>query len=212
MKRFILLLVATALLGGCATMTTPPASTDSALVIGVLRIDASGIGTAPNGANGFLNTNVPENLAVTLQNETTGRVYEVRTEIPSGFFALPNVDPGTYKLVQLWAQLKGTDSYFTLISSFDKPPTFDIAAGHVANLGITRWAFAFDLTRTTSNNSFTFNSDFPNVAAALSRMDAQQGWSGRQADQVSFSGQVTATPAVYALPPRNSAFDRILLP
>jgi hypothetical protein len=212
MRRLLPVILAAALLGGCATTTSAPAGADSSLIMGELTLDASGTGTAPNGAYGFLNTNVPENAAMILQNEGNGKIHELRTSIPGGFFVLANAEPGTYKLVELWAQLKGPNSYFTLTSSFFKGPTFEVAPGRIANLGVTHWTFTFDLTRSVSSNSFTFNTDFPGVAAALSRTDSRSAWAGRQSDQVTFSGETNATAAIFALPPRTSAFDRILLP
>ncbi len=209
MRGLIPVLLAAVALGGCATLTPPAAGTNSSLITGELKLDVSGIGTAPNGADGFLNTNVLYACALIIRNEASGKTYELRTAIPSGFFTLPNAEPGSYRLVQLWAQVKTSNGYVTLTSSFDKSPTFDVLPGHVANLGVNRWDFSFDLTRSASTNSFVFSSDFPGVAAALLQADPRSGWTGLQSDQVAFSREASATPLAIALQPRGG---RIVLP
>jgi hypothetical protein len=210
MRKLLPVLLAAALLGGCVAVPTPPVGSDSSLIMGELTLDASGIGTAPNGADGFLNTNVPYSSAMVVENESSGETFELRTAIPNGFFSLPNAQPGSYKLIKLWAQVKTSNDYITLTSSFGKGPTFQVAPGRVTNLGVTHWTFTFDLTRSVSANSFTFNGDFPAVAAALSGTSSP--WAGQQSDQVTFSGEMAATPSVFALPPRGSGSNKILLP
>ncbi len=211
MRKLLPVIFAVAILGACATTVPLATSTDSSLIVGELKLDVSGTGTAPNGANGFLNTNVPYACALIISNETSGKTYELRTAIPSGFFTLPNAEPGSYKLVRLWAQVQTSNGYITLTSSFDKSPTFDVVPGHTANLGVNQWSFVFDLTRSQSTNSFVFNSDFPGVTEALAQADAKSGWTGLQSDQVAFSGEVSATPQAVALPPRGG-FETILFP
>ena len=204
--------LAAVLLGGCATVAPAPAAADSAMVAGRLLVDMSGVGTANNGADGMLNTGVPAAAALTIRNTASGKTYEARTEIPGGFFMLTNVDPGHYSLVGLWAQVRTLNSYITLRSDFTASPAFDVQPGRVANLGVTRWSFFFDLTRDASRGGFTFGDDFPSVTDALARASAGSSWAGYASDQAAFSGEATATSAAVALPPFTSGFDRILIP
>jgi len=212
MQRLIPAIMAVVLLGGCATLTPPTAGTDSSLIVGALKLDVSGTGMAPNGADGSVNTNVPYAAAVIIQGGTSGNTYELRTDIPSGLFTLANVEPGSYKLVRLWAQVKTSNSYVTITSSFNIGPTFEVTPGKVANLGVSTWNFSYDLTRSVSVNRFAFNSDFPVVAKALTQADPSSVWNGRASDQVAFSGETAATPLAVALQPRSSADFRILYP
>ena len=210
MRKLIPLLCLAMALGGCATVVMPPSGADSSLIVGALRIDVSGIGTATNGADGMLNTDVPYNAAVFLQSEADGRTRELRTDIPSGFFFLANAEPGTYHVVRLWAQVKTSNAYITITSNFDKSPAFEVVPGHVENLGLIRWSFTFDLTRATSTNTFTFNTEFPAVTDALGRTGNPSVWAGRPGDEVKLSGDVAATPQAIPLQPRGS--NRILIP
>ncbi|HUI72823.1 MAG TPA: hypothetical protein VL354_20035, partial [Spirochaetia bacterium] len=212
MKRLIPVILAGIFLGGCATLTPPSAGTDSSLIMGTLKLNVSGAGIAPNGADGFLNASVPSAAAVIIQGGTSGNTYEIRADIPSGFFTLANVEPGTYKLMKLWAQMKTSNSYVTITSNFNLGPSFEVAPGKVANLGVSTWNFSYDLGRSVSRNSFAFNSDFPAVATALTQADPSSVWGGRASDQIAFTGETAATPQAVALQPRSSFFNRILFP
>jgi hypothetical protein len=203
--------LAALLLGACASVA-PPADSNSSIIAGRLIVDMSGVGTANNGADGMLNTGVPAAAALTIRNTASGKTYETRTEIPGGFFLLTNVPPGRYSLVGLWAQVKTLNAYITLRSDFTLSPTFDVLPGRVANLGLTRWRFFFDLTRDASRGGFTFGNDFPSVTDALARATAGSSWAGYGSDQAAFTGEASATSVAVALPPFSSGFDRILIP
>ena len=107
----------------------------------------SGVGTATNGADGTLYTDQAYAAALFIRNETSGRTYEVRTDTPGDLFLLGNAEPGRYSLLELWAQVKTDNDYITIRSDFYKSPAFDVAPGHVANLGVNTWNFSYDLTR-----------------------------------------------------------------
>jgi hypothetical protein len=210
-SKLIPVLLVVVALGGCATMVTGPSGGDSSLIAGKLLLEVSGIGTAANGADGMINTNVPYASEIVIRSEASGRTYELRTDIPSGFFSLANAEPGVYRVVELWAQVKTSNDYVTVTSTFDKSPTFEVMPGRVENLGVIRWSFTYDLTWATSTNTFSFNTDFPVVTAVLNGRGGALAWTGRASDQVAFSGDVAATPRAVALPPRNS-LERLLFP
>jgi len=195
MRRLISLFLGLILLNGCATVA-PPTDKESSLVVGQLKLNVSGMGTANNGADGFLNTTIAESAAVFLQNEASGKTYELRTEIGNGFFALANAEPGTYKVVSLWAQVRTTNAYITITSSFDKSPHFQLDPSRLVNLGIIRWDFSYDLALSKNTNTFDFNTDYQSVARTLSHKVPSNAWADRQSDQVVFSGEIDAKPLV----------------
>ncbi len=211
MRGLITGVLAAVVLAGCATMTVAPAGSESSMIIGELTLDVSGVGTADNGADGMVNTNVPYASEIDVQSEASGKTYQLRTDLPSGFFSLANAEPGTYSLARLWAQVRTPNSYVTITSSFSRGPTFEVAAGGVTNLGVNHWTFTFDLTWGTSTNAFTFNADYPEAAAALSRADSTSAWASRPSAQVALSGEIAAVPQAVPLQPRGSA-ERILIP
>ncbi len=212
MRRVILFLSVAVALAGCQSIASGPAGSDSSLIAGRLKISVSGVGTATNGADGTLYTDQAYAAALFIRNETSGRTYEVRTDTPGDLFLLANAEPGRYSLLELWAQVKTDNDYITIRSDFYKGPAFDVAPGHVANLGVNTWNFSYDLTRGVSTNGFSFNSDFGSVTDALSGLDVGPRWAGHAGDQTSFSGDLTAKASAIPLPPRGTSDHVILNP
>jgi hypothetical protein len=209
MRGLSLALLIAVLLTACATVAPPPSGGDSSLVVGRLKVEVSGVGTATNGSDGFVYTDQAAGAAVIVQNETSGKTYEIRTATPSDFFLLANAEPGTYRLLKLWALIKTGNSYVNIASTFYKNVAFEVKPGRVANLGVTTWKFSFDLTRSVSSTSFAFNADFPAAEKALSHADPR--WSGREIDQMVFSGETAAHPSADALQPRNTGNGQMLM-
>jgi len=174
------------------------------MIVGKLNVDVSGTGISNTGSSGWVRTDRPSAAALILRNETSGKDYEIRAAFPDGFFALANAQPGHYRLLELWAQVKTDDSYVTITSRFYKDIAFDLGPGRVANLGVNDWNFSYDLSHSASANDFVLNSDFPAVEQALHRFDAHSQWTGYRSDQVAFSGEASAKPQAEALPPRDS--------
>jgi hypothetical protein len=209
MRSVVIFLLSTLVLFGCATTMPAPVGSDSSLIVGELKVDVSGMGMAPDGAHGFVSTDQPSASALILRNETSGKDYEVRPVTSDSFFMLANAEPGHYRLMKLWAQVPTNDSYVTITSDFYKSVSFDVKPGRVANLGVNSWHFSYDLSHSTSDNSFVLGSDFPNVDNALRRVDVLSRWTGYQDEQAAFTGDVTARPSAEALPPRDSKNNQI---
>lgn len=208
MRGQVLGLFAVAALAGCASMAPPPAGSDSSMILGRLKVEVSGMGTATNGASGWVDTEWPYAAALVVYNETNGRTYEIRTATPGDSFALANAEPGTYQLRELWAQVKTDDAYVTIRSSFYKDLAFEVKPGRLANLGVNSWKFSYDLTRAVSSNSFVLNADYPAAEQAQAGVDAQ--WTGR-ADETSFAGEAKANPSAVALQPRGTSNGQIIV-
>jgi hypothetical protein len=208
MRRFILFLSTMAVLMGCATVVPPPTGSGSSLIIGELKVDVSGVGNSPNGASGWVYTDLPSAAALIVYNKSTRKTYEIRTVTPGDFFILANAEAGTYKLLELWAQVKTDNTYVTITSKFYKDFTFEVKPGRVTNLGDNKWDFTFNLTRSENSNGFVFNSDFPAAERALALVTSQ--WRGYEIDQASFSGETAAKPEAVPLQPRDNP-NKILL-
>jgi hypothetical protein len=203
MRSSLLCVFAVAVLLGCATMVPAPAGSDSSVIVGELRANVSGMGTATNGASGWITTEQPLAAALILHNEASGKDYEIRTRTPGKFFILANAEPGRYSLLGLWAQVNTDNACVTVTSHFYKALEFEVKPGSVVNLGVNDWRFSFDLTRSASANSFVLNADFPAVEKAFSMSDARSQWKGYQDDHTVFAGETSARPSAEALPPRN---------
>jgi hypothetical protein len=200
MRRIALWIIAAMVLAGCATLA-PPAGADASLIIGKLKVEVSGMGIATNQSNGWVRTGVPAAAALWIRNRSSGAVYEIRTS-PDGSFMLANVvEPGGYSLVELWAQVRAEDAYVTITSDFAPNLDFDVGPGKVVNLGVNSWRFSYDLSQDTSANSFAFNTDFPSVESYFHRADLRSMWAGREVENVSFRGNISASPSAKALPP-----------
>ena len=195
MRRLIYLFLGLIVLNGCATVALPT-DKESSIVVGELKLHVSGMGTANNGANGDVNTDFAQSAAVFLQNEASGKTYELRTDIGNGFFSLANAEPGTYKVVGLCAQVNTINAYVTITSSSDKSPHFQLDPFRLVNLGIIRWDFSYDLALSKNTNTFDFNTDYQSVARTLSHEVPSNAWADRQSDQVVFSGEIDAKPLV----------------
>jgi uncharacterized protein YceK len=200
MRKFMLIMCVAAIISGCATIASP-ASGNSSLVIGKLDVEVSGMGVAHNQSSGWVRTDNPSSAALWIRNEATGKLYEIRTQKPGDLFMLVNVEPGSYRLVELWAQVRAEDAYVTITSDFTTDVEFEVKPGSVVNFGVNRWKFFYDLTQETSTNTFAFNNDFPSVENAFHRFDPHARWLGRKIEATSFSGKVSARPSAEALPP-----------
>ena len=144
MRRQILGLFAVALLAGCETMAPHPAGNDSAMIVGRLKVEVSGMGTATNGASGWVDTELPSSAALIVYNrQAAGPTRSVR-RLPANSFMLANAEPGSYRLRELWARVQDGDAYVTLTSSFYKELSFEVKPGPVRT-----WASITGNSRTT---------------------------------------------------------------
>ena len=148
MRKMTLILPFLFAVVGCATVVPPPVGTNSSLIVGELKVEVSGSGMAPDGAHGFVSTDQPRARHSRFAMKTAEKSTSVfDTDVNStGFFMLPNAEPGRYRLLELWCQVETNDSYVTLTSNFYKSLTFDLEPGRIVNLGLNRWYFAYDLS------------------------------------------------------------------
>ncbi len=212
MRGIVLVLLSAAIMVGCATVVPPPAAGDSSIIVGQLKVNISGAGMDPDGAQGFVSSDQPAAAALLVRNEASGKDYEIRTATPDGLFVLANAEPGHYRLLRLWAQVPTNNSTVTITSNFYMGVAFDIAPSRVENLGVNNWRFSYDLSHRQSANSFVLNSDYPAVEKAVGGIEARSHWQGYQADHVAFSGEPSARASAEALPPRDSNTNQIWVP
>ncbi len=126
-----------ALLAGCATSyyTTEPVSATEALVVGQIRLVATGF-PAAMGANGVY----VQNVLMTLRNLETNRSFEIRSQGPDGFISLASPAPGPYAVVGLSAQLPAGWGTSQLLRYRPVPPIhFVVRPGVVNNIGMIAW-------------------------------------------------------------------------
>lgn len=202
-KRGILaaLLGAGLLLAGCASITPPGPGT--ALIVGQVKLDASGAGQANNGADGLINATYPSGTVMTVQNVTTGNEQDIVTLPPGNLFLVQNAEPGHYRVTRLWCQVETANAWVTLASSVSKGAEFDVSAGEVVNLGTVLWLVGFDLSASRATASFTQPVDgFSNVARAVARMSSAQGWQSQPVSQTGVSAVTESRTTAIALQPK----------
>ena len=203
---------AAALLAACATIPAP--SQGDSLVLGQLRLRASGTGTSPLGSLGALNTTQFTRATLKIKSLSSGATYKLTTYGPENLFVLANVKPGRYEIVRLWGQVKTNNSVVTLTTTYTKSPTFEVAASRLVNLGVIGWDFTYDLSSTSemATGNVTFEKDYAAVTARFSQLHPASAWSRTEASAADVSAAATAAESsAWALPPRGG-FSNTIIP
>jgi hypothetical protein len=173
-----------ALLFACSTTPLPPASTDASIVTGQLRLDVSGTGTGNFNADGFINARYPQGATrqwwavVTVRNEAGGKTFETTASTQSGRFMIANVGPGQYFVSKLWCQVQTTNSWVTLTTNFDTPPSFQVLPHNITNLGEIEWNFSYDLSDYSSTSSVLFTQNLAPTKSTITQLVANTPWAG----------------------------------
>ncbi|MGA9133475.1 MAG: hypothetical protein WB384_15865, partial [Candidatus Sulfotelmatobacter sp.] len=152
---FPLVLIAAAVLGGCATLEAPSSGGTSSLLIGQLKLDVSGVGEAPNGASGLINAYYPAGAIITIVNVSDGTRYDAETLAPGNLFSVANLKSGQYELVEFQCQVQTSNAPINLETTFNTSPVFEVKDGQVTNLGVVLWHVDFDLSDSRALASFT---------------------------------------------------------
>jgi hypothetical protein len=186
----------------CATIEKPLPGSVASLIVGQLKLDVKGTGTAINGAHGTINAIYPYRAVLTITNVANGKTYDLETVAPIGLFTLANAEPGDYKILQFWCQVRTDNAWVTLITHFDKSPVFDVGERQIANLGVILWKFGYDLYHlSTATSSFIFGGGGADVMSTLARAYSGSPWLDCSAVSATVSGEVETASSVIPLNP-----------
>ncbi len=125
----------------------------------------------------------------------------MQTLPPGNFFAVANIEPGIYQVLEYWCQVQNTSARITVKTTFSSRPEFTVSPGTVANLGVILWRFdyALDLSRYDATYAPVAGGDAL-VEQALERTHAGSPWLELPKQSVSLSGDTETVSIVFVSP------------
>lgn len=136
MKRLIILAFSILLCFGCSKrLPFEPTGPEDAMLIGRIRIEASGIKNEVNMPT--LNVKREAGIGLTFHHREKDQQHHVASK-SGGIFYKTRLEPGTYSLAKLEIKATSDYGYRTMWVTLNLPP-FQVEAGKVVNLGALLW-------------------------------------------------------------------------
>ncbi len=197
------IVIAAALLAGCATLEAPSSGRASTLLVGRVTLDASGVGWAENGAEGLLNADYTIGAVMAIANVTDGTRYEAKTLTPGFLFTVPNIRPGQYKVLEFSCQVQSFNAPINLDTKLGEGAVFEVKEGQITNLGVILWRVDFDLSSSLTKATFAqVKGGDAIVGQAFSRSYADSPWLSYPSESVVISGNVKNTSDASPMEPK----------
>jgi hypothetical protein len=181
-------------LAGCMSIPEPVSGGNTSMVIGQLKLEVSGVGSAPNGSYGVINAVLNSGSVLTLASVTGGKKFELKTTTADGMFTMPNAEPGEYILVKLRHRIRTSNAFIDIESDYTDGPEIDVSERHIVDMGIIHWSFRYDLVAGTSSNTVTFEDSNPAVLSAFAQLYPKSAWLRYETSPAGISGQKAAAP------------------